>query len=229
MGIFKRISDIIAANINYMLDKAEDPEKMIKQVISEMEDRIQEARAATAQAIAAEKRLRQEVDTNQQQLEEWRQKAMQAVQSDSDDLARKALMRKKEHEHVLASLEPQWDAAHSASENLKIQLQALQAKLAEAKRKQSALIARTRAAQAQKDIQKSLGKMDIDDAAFRKFDRMEDKVQDMEAEAQAITEMNAEDVALEQEFREVEDKDDIEQELAELKAERDQQRKQNGQ
>lgn len=228
MGMFSRISDIISANINFMLDKAEDPEKMIKQVISEMQDKLEEARAGTAQAIAAEKRLKQEVDTNRQQLEQWQQKAMQAVQSDNDDLARKALMRKKEHEHVLAGLEPQSDAAYNASENLKVQLQALQAKLAEAKRKQSALVARTRAAEAQKDIQKSLSKIDVDDAPFRTFDRMEDKVEEMEAEAKALTELNAEDAALEDEFREVEDNDDVEQELAELKAKRDAQRKENG-
>jgi len=228
MGIFSRMSDIISANINYLLDKAEDPEKMIKQVIAEMHEKIQEARNATAQTIAAEKRLQKEVETNQQQVEEWHQKALQAVQSGNDDLARKALGRKKEHDHIVAGLQPQQEAAHAASENLKVQLQALQAKLAEAKRKQSALIARQRAAEAQSGIQKTLSKIEIDDAAFQKFDRMEEKVEEMEAQAQALTELGAEDAALDEEIRQIEDKDVIEQELAGLKAEADQQRKENG-
>ena len=228
MGMFSRISDIISANINYLLDKAEDPEKMIKQVISEMHEKIQEARNATAQTIAAEKRLQKEVETNQQQVEEWHRKALQAVQSGNDDLARKALMRKKEHDHIVAGLKPQMEAAHAASENLKVQLQALQAKLAEAKRKQSALIARQRAAEAQSGIQKTLSKIEIDDAAFQKFDRMEEKVEEMEAQAQALTELAAEDAVLDEEIRQIEDKDVIEQELADLKAQADQQRKENG-
>ena len=229
MSMFKRISDIIAANINYMLDKAEDPEKMIKQVIYEMYDKIQEARSATAQAIAAEKQLKKELDANQQQLEEWRTKAMQAVEADSDELARKALARKREHEHILAGLQKQWESSHAAADNLKVQLQALQAKLAEAKRKQSALIARQRAAEAQRDIQRTLSQVDIDKSAFDKFDRMEEKVEQMEAEAQAMTELAAEDAVLEDEFQEIEDKDAIEEELARLKAEREAKRTANGQ
>ncbi len=228
MGIFKRISDILSANINHLLDKAEDPEKMIKQVINEMYEKIQEARTATAQAIAAEKQLKKELDVNQQQVEEWRTKAMQTVEAGDDDLARKALSRKKEHEHIVAGLQTQWESSHAAAENLKVQFQALQAKLAEAKRKQSALIARQRAAEAQRDIQKTLSNVDIDKSAFDKFDRMEEKVEQMEAEAQAMTELATEDASLEKEFQDIGDKEEIEDELAKLKAERDAKRKENG-
>ena len=228
MGIFQRISDIMSANINHLLEKAEDPEKMIRQVINEMYDKIQEARSATAQAIAAEKQLKKELDTNESQLEEWRAKAMQAVEADDDGLARKALARKKEHEHIIAGLSKQWESSEAAADNLKVQLQALQAKLAEAKRKQSALIARQRAAEAQRDVQKALTHVDIDKSAFDKFDRMEEKVEQMEAEAQAMTELAAEDATLESEFEEIEDKDNIEKELDDLKAQRAAKLKENG-
>ena len=228
MGVFQRISDILSANINHLIEKAEDPEKMIKQVINEMYDRIQEARSATAQAIAAEKQLKKELDSNEQQVEEWRIKAMQAVEADNDELARKALLRKKEHEHILAGLQKQWESSKAAADNLKVQLQALQAKLAEAKRKQSALIARQRAAEAQRDIQKALTNVDIDKSAFDKFDRMEEKVEEIEAQAQAMTELAADGAALEEEFEDMSDKEAIEDELANLKAKREAQRKENG-
>ena len=211
-----------------MLDRAEDPEKMIKQMIAEMQEKIQEARNATAQAIAAEKRLKKEIDSNAQQLQDWRAKAEGAVQSDNDDLARKALMRKKEHEHILAGLQPQWESSKAAADDLKVQLQALEAKLAEAKRKQSALAARQRAAEAQQHIHKTIGKVEIDRSAFQTFARMEEKVEQMEAEAQAMAELNAESAAVDEEFRQLEDKDDIERELEQLKAKRNEQRKENG-
>ena len=134
VSIFKRINDVITANINDLVDRVEDPERMVKQIIREMEDNIRISKEGVIEAIASEKRLERELELNRKQCEEWGQKAEQAVRNGSEELARAALVRKREHADVCKALEPSWQAAAKTSERLKTQLRALEAKLEEARR-----------------------------------------------------------------------------------------------
>lgn len=218
MGIFGRISDIISANINDLLDRCEDPEKMLAQIIREMEEKIQECRTGVAKAIAAEKQLRRELDSNEHQAAEWDKRARQAVDQGKDDLAREALLRKKEHADLAGSLTGQWEQCKATADKLKASLRALEAKVAEARRKKDTLIARQRAAEAQKEISGSLASLDAS-SSFSKFDRMERKVNQLEAEAGAATELATRENDLEAAFKEMESGSGVDDELAKLKQE----------
>jgi phage shock protein A len=147
-NIFKRISDVLAANLNDLIDRVEDPERMVKQIIREMEDNIRIAEEGVIDAIASEKQLHKDLEHHRQQAATWRQRAEEALRADQEDLARAALTRKKEHDQIITTLEPAWEAAQHTSEQLKAQLHALEAKLEEARRKRSTLVARQRAVEA---------------------------------------------------------------------------------
>ena len=153
MGIFSRISDIISANFNEMADNFEDPEKMLKQAIREMEESIADATQQTAKAMANEKTLARELQRNRQQAGVWQSRAEAAVAAGDDDLARKALVRRREHEDLAAALEDQSQSANQAAVTLKRQLDAMRAKLAEAKRSLATLTVRKRAADFRKQVE----------------------------------------------------------------------------
>jgi phage shock protein A len=192
MGLFQRISDIITANLNEMTESFEDPEKMLKQAIREMEQSIGEATQETAKVLANEKRMAKELANNEQQAREWQRKAEQAVAAGDDALARKALIRKQEHEKLVTALADQLTAARDASRTLKHQLEGMQAKLAEAKRSLATLSARNRAAEFKKKVHTTAMAVDTDsiaDNAFAKFDRLRKKVEQAEAEADALAEL----------------------------------------
>ena len=221
MGIFGRISDILSANLSDFAERFEDPEKMLKQAIREMEDSISEVTSQTAKAMANEKTLARELQRNKAQAEQWMGRAEKAVQAGDDDLARKALARKNEHQKVVEALEDELQAAEEASRTLKRQLSAMKAKLAEAKRNLTTLSARKRAADFRKklDAQAAGLTAEVEDKAFAKFDRLKSKVEQAEAEAEAIAELRgleaggtAEDVA-----GISEEQVDVAAELAELK------------
>ena len=191
MGIFKRISDIVSANLNELTDSYEDPEKMLKQAIREMESSIADATQQTAKAMASEKTMGRELDRNRQQAQLWKERATQAVQASDDELAKKALVRKNEHEKLVSALQDQLESAGEASGSLKRQLEGMKAKLAEAKRNLATLSARQRAANFRRQMETSSvsGSMDVDDNAFAKFDRLKSKVEQAEAEAEALSEL----------------------------------------
>ncbi len=125
-NIFKRVHDIVNANINELLDRIEDPERMIKQVIREMEDNITHRKEGVVDAIASEKQLLQELKHHRSQSEEWLQKAQLALEAEKEDLARAALARKKEIDNIIKDLEPAWEKAKETSEHLKKQLHQLE-------------------------------------------------------------------------------------------------------
>ncbi len=146
-SLFARISDVLSANISDLIDRVEDPEKMIKQIIREMEENIGLAKEGVVDAIASEKTLQQNVDRHRREAKTWQENARTALKDGKDDLARQALVRKNEHDTILKSLEPALESAQGTSASLKAQLKALDAKLDEAKRKRGALVARQRAAE----------------------------------------------------------------------------------
>jgi phage shock protein A len=216
-SIFKRISDVITANLNDLIDRVEDPERMIKQIIREMEDNISKAKEGVIEAIASEKQLQKDLELHRRQSAEWLQKAEEALQENKEELARAALTRKKEHDNIIKALEPSWEAAKNTSERLKTQLHALEAKLEEARRKRSTLVARQRAAEARQHLDKTFTNFQAGLDAQANFARMEDKVMGMEAKAEAMAELHADTSQLEKDFLAMEVEREVEDELAALK------------
>ena len=194
MGLFKRISDIISANLNDMTEGFEDPELMLKQAIREMEQSIGDATQETAKVQANEKLLAKELQNNENQVAEWQRKAEKSVEARDDELARKALSRKQEHHKLVVALSDQLDLAKDASKTLKHQLEGMQAKLSEAKRNLANLSARKKAADFKKKMATSSNLVESGSAAdnaFAKFDRLREKVERAEAEADALQELQS--------------------------------------
>jgi phage shock protein A len=216
-NLFKRISDVISANINDLIDRVEDPERMIKQIIREMEESIARSKEGVIQAIASEKQLQRELEHHRLHSAEWMNKAEQALKSDKEELARSALMRKKEHDGIIKTLEPSWEAARKTSEQLKAQLGALESKLEEARRKRSTLVARQRSAEARQHMSRTHSSFDSGLAAHSNFERMEEKVAEMEARTEALTELDDAASKLEKEFWAMEAEMEVDDELARLK------------
>ncbi|HWB10907.1 MAG TPA: PspA/IM30 family protein [Pirellulales bacterium] len=218
MGIFQRISDIISANLNELAEGYEDPELMLKQAVREMEESIADATQQTAKAMANEKGLGRELDRNRQQADQWRERAEKAVEAGDDELARKALSRKNEHEKLVAALEDQLEAARDASQALRRQLDGMKAKVAEAKRNLNTLSARKRAADFRKRMDSTMANVstEIDDNAFAKFERLKNRVEQAEAEAEALSELRGGTTAPPEE-PEAADETGVAAELAELK------------
>jgi phage shock protein A len=216
-SIFKRLNDIISANINDLIDRVEDPERMIKQIIREMEESINRAKEGVIDAIASEKRLQKDLEHHRSQSAEWLHKAEEALNAEQDALARMALTRKKEHDNILKALEPSWESAKATSEHLKAQLHALEAKLEEARRKRSSLVARQRAAEARQYMDSTLSHFQDGLKAHANFARMENRVTEIEARAEAMAEVTSSASNVEKEFLDMEVKREVENELAALK------------
>ena len=216
-NIFKRINDVINANINDLIDKVEDPERMIKQIIREMEDNIRYSKEGVITAIASEKRLFREVEQHRAKYEQWQSKAEIAIKNNNDELARAALGQKKEHEKIINRVEPMWQAAARTSSDLKHQLTQLEDKLIDARRKQGSLVARQRAAQTQEYMINTGIDFDSHLIAQDNFNRMEDKVMEMEARAQARSELENHQGIQEEIYVEMEIEAEINSEMDELK------------
>lgn len=216
MGLFSRISDIFKANVNDMLDKAEDPEKMIKQMVLEMEESVNKTTLAVASAIANEVSIQKKLDKARNDQEEWEKKAMQALQANREDLARQALERKNIAAKNITDLQPIYEQARATTINLRQQLEQLKAKLDEARMRQSTLIARSQAAKAQKQIAQSMSGVGSD--AFSKFDKFEGKVEKLEAEATAFQQLAGEQTSLDEEFKKLSSSTDVDSDLLALKA-----------
>lgn len=216
MGIFSRLADIMKANINDILDKAEDPEKMIKQMVIEMEEAVNKATTAVGAAIANQKRLERQHAENKKQADDWQNKAIQAVNAGRDDLAAQALAKKTSFLNAATSLEPTMAEATKTAEQMKAQLMQLKAKLDEARVRQNTLIARHQAAKAKKEISKAMS--GVGGGAFGNFDKFEKKIEDAEAEADAHAELAGENQSLDDEFKKMNMNSTVDSELAALKA-----------
>jgi phage shock protein A len=221
MGIFSRLRTVIAANINALLGKIEKPEKMLNQLLIDMNERLIESKKAVAMAIADEKRLERDTNNQKSQSNEWQRKAMLAVQAGKDDLAKEALLRKQEYDNYYEDYYKQWQAQKESVEKLKSSLRELQSKIEEAQRKKNLLIARAKRAEAEQKIQDTMSGMDGGRASLDTFNRMAEKVDELEARADASKELanfNA-DTDLEKKFAELEKSDSsADQLLADLKA-----------
>lgn len=191
MSFFQRIKLILSSNINAIISKAENPEKILEQLIIEMREQFAEAKKQVAATIADEKRLERQYTDEVAKAQEWEKKAMLAVRAGNDDLARKALLRKQEHDTTAEGFKTQWDAQKDATEKLKQALHQLNDKIEEARRKKDLLIARAKRAEAQKKIHNTMSGL-TDNGAFDTFDRMAAKVEQIEAEGLASVELTHE-------------------------------------
>ena len=206
MGLFDRFRRVVKSNINDMISKAENPEKMLTQLIEDMNGQLIESKKAVAGAIADEKQLERQLLQQRAQADGWEKRAVLAVREGKDELAKRALVRKQELDEYVSSYQEQWEAQHNAVEQLKGSLRDLTQKIEEAQRKKNILIARTKRAEAQQRIQSTLS-VSRDTSAFEAFDRMTKKVDQIEAQADAereINELDAGDKALEREFKQLE-------------------------
>jgi phage shock protein A len=222
MGLFKRIQDIISANLNDMVEGFEDPEQMLRQAVREMEEAIGQAKPEVARAMAQEKTVRKELSENESQAQTWSQRAETAVAAGDDGLACKALVRKKECEKIVAALRDEHEAAAEASQTLRRQLEAMQAKLADAERILGTLVARKRAADVRARVAgaKLGGEAELGQKAFDKFDRLSRKVAQAEAEVEALAELAQAEASLAsgESLDAPSENDDIEAELLALKS-----------
>jgi len=214
MGFFRRVRRIVSANLNDLVSKAEHPEKMLNQLIEEMHDGVEEATHRVAAAMAAEKQLRRTHEEAGRNLALWDERARSAAERDEDDLAREALRRKHLHAEIAASYERELEHQGEATRALRTSLDALKAKLEEAKGRKRGLVARYHVAQAKSTISQKMIAV-TDQSALRAFERMAQRIEDMEAIAEASLELSAED--LERKFEQPEVEAQIEGELKALK------------
>jgi phage shock protein A len=219
MGIFDRIATLFRSNINELISRAEDPEKMLNQLIVDMKTQLGKAKQLAASAIADEKRLQADADALKKQAEDWERRAMLAVQEGRDDLATQALMRYNEALQGAQQLHETWVRHKAETENLKSSLRQLNDKIEEAKRKKNILVARAKRAEAQRRIQETMSGMS-DKSAFESFDRMTEKIEDIERKALAAAELQQEFAGddLMQQFKALEYKGTADQQLLALKS-----------
>jgi phage shock protein A len=209
MGIFSRLKTLVSSNVNDMISKAEKPEKMLNQLIIDMNEQLIESKKAVAMAIADEKKLERETANQETQTQDWERKAMMAVQAGKDDLAKEALLRKQEYDKAAGEYRKQWESQKASVDQLKESLRELQKKIEEAQRKKNLLIARAKRAEAQQKIQDTISSVSGNRSAFDAFDRMAAKVDQMEAQADASKELEdlSANASLEKRFAELEKSD----------------------
>jgi len=188
MGIFTKLSTVIKSNINDLISRAENPEKMLNQIILDMRDQLAKAKREVAAAIADERKLKSQLEDEVKQARDWEHRAMLAVKEGRDDLAKQALMRQQEHAERATVLQQTWQAQAAETEKLKGSLRQLNDKIEEAKRKRNLLIAKQKRAQAQRRIHETMSGLS-DTSAFEAFNRMADKIEEEERKSIAHAEV----------------------------------------
>ena len=189
MGIFSKFSTMVKSNINDLINRAENPEKMLNQIILDMRDQLAKAKREVAAAIADERKLRGQLDDEVKQSREWEKRAMLAVRQGRDDLAKQALVRQQEHAERASALDQTWRSQSAETEKLKGSLRQLNDKIEEAKRKRNLLIAKQKRAQAQRRIHETMSGLS-DTSAFEAFNRMADKIDEEERRSVAHAEVS---------------------------------------
>jgi phage shock protein A len=218
MGLFDRLSTMLRSNINDLITKAENPEKMLNQLILDMKGQLAKAKQQVASAIADEKKLQADADGMKKQADDWERRAMLAVQEGRDDLAKQALVRYNEQLQGAQQLHETWLKHKAETEQLKLALRQLNDKIEEAKRKKNILLARAKRAEAQQRIQETMSGLS-DKSAFESFERMAEKIEQTERKVIAAAELQEEfsGDALTKQFEALEYRGTADQQLLALK------------
>jgi len=223
MSIFTKLSTVIKSNINDLISRSENPEKMLNQIILDMRDQLAKAKREVAVAIADERKLRASLDAEVKEVRQWEHRAVLAVKEGRDDMAKQALVRQQEHKERASTLDETWRTQAAEMEKLKGSLRQLNDKIEEAKRKRNLLVAKQRRAQAQRRIHETMSGLS-NTSAFDAFERMADKIDEQERESLAHQEVNEAlgPGTLEDDFKALEsggDGGDVEDRLLSLKQE----------
>ncbi|AEF04123.1 phage shock protein PspA [Alteromonas naphthalenivorans] len=214
MGIFSRFTDIVNSNINALLDKAEDPEKMVRLIIQEMEDTLVEVRSASAKTLANKKEIVSQINKYEADANDWQMKAELALSKDRDDLARAALQERKKSAEAAETLTNELTVVEQQISKLQDEIGQLQDKLADAKSRQKTIIMRQKTASSRLEVKRTLDNTKVDSAMGR-FEQYERKIDDLESQVDAY---DLGKKTLNDEFAELETGDKIDEELAALKA-----------
>jgi len=215
MGIFSRFSDIVNANINAVLEKAEDPEKLIRLMIQEMEDTLVEIRSAAAKCIADRKELGRHIEHLEREQEEWARRAELAVRREREDLARAALSEKQALGDQVERMKAEFDGVDAQLDKFNADITQLQSKLNDAKTRQRSIVIRHKTASSQLSARKHIHSDRLDEMMFR-FESAERRIDRMESEAEAISMGRGKTLA--DEIAGLEGDDRVEAELADLKS-----------
>jgi phage shock protein A len=213
MGIFSRFTDIVNSNLNAILDKAEDPEKMVRLIIQEMEDTLVEVRSASAKTIANKKEISAQITKLQNEGRDWQSKAELAINKDREDLARAALQEKKKCDEYAVALNAEFAAVDEQISKLQSEVTQLQDKLADAKARQKTIIMRQKTVSSRLDIKRTLNDGKVD-AAMGRFEQYERKIDDLESQVDAY---DLGKKTLADEFADLAADDEIDDALAALK------------
>jgi len=214
MGIFSRFADIVNANINSLLDKAEDPEKMVRLIIQEMEDTLVEVRSSSARTLADKKDVVRRIERLEVEAQDWQSKAELALSKDREDLARQALIEKQRCEENVEQLQQDLNALEDQVSRLQDEIGQLQTKLEDAKARQKTILMRGKTASSRLNVKSKLNSGKINDALNR-FEQYERKIDNLEAEVESYDLGNK---SLADEFAELESSDKVDNELEALKA-----------
>lgn len=218
MAIIERISDLVRANINDLIDKAENPEKMVKQIIIDMEDQLRKATQGLGTAMGSFNQVKKQLENAQEQSNVWQSKAKTCLEQGNEELAKKALENKVSQDKMVAQYQEMTTSMEAQVNEIKLQIDMLKQKLEEARSKQAMLVARSQMADAKSQMAKTLGNMDSK-SAFAKMDKMEKKIASKEAEANAFSEMSGVQESENDPFVQMDKENSVNEELQKLKQE----------
>lgn len=218
MAIFERISDLIKSNVNDLIDRAEDPEKMVKQVIIDMEEELRKTTGALGQAMGSQTQMQKQLDASIAESEKWEERAKSALEAGNEELAKQALNNKVTVDNNVKQYREMVQKMEEQITKIKEQVEEIKVKLEEARAKQDMLIARDRMADTNLQMAKTMGDFDSK-SAYAKMDKMEKKIEQKEAEAQAFEKIGNENTSVENSFEEMEKNIEIDSELERLRKE----------
>lgn len=218
MAIFERLSDLIRSNINDLIDKAEDPEKMVKQIIIDMEDQLKKSTQSLGTAMGSVNQVKKQLDGAKEQSKNWEEKAKMALSQGNEALAKQALENKVKQDQMVAQYQEMYNSMDAQVTEIRNQVDVLKQKLEEARSKQAMLVARSQMADAKEKMSKSLGNMDSK-SAFAKMEKMERKIEQKESQADAFAQISGTEQSTNDPFAEMETNSTVDAELERLKKE----------